>query len=89
MSERTVAAEAMAFRQAIARRRGFVGGSRDKRVSVRPERALLEAAKDSAGVTSDSEVIRLALTVLAVPDNFGEWLLAQHGRLDDDFTLDR
>ena len=87
MSERKTTA--LDFKRAVAREQGLIGGPRAQRVSVRVEGPLLDAAKAAAGVESDSEVIRLALTALAVPDEFGPWLLAQRGRLDDDFTLDQ
>ena len=77
----------LAFKQARARDQGLLDGPRDRRVSVRIEEPLFAAAKAAVGVQSDSEVVRIALTALAVPDSFGEWLLAQQGRLDEDFDL--
>lgn len=76
-----------AYKQARAREQGLLDGPRDRRVSVRVEAPLFAAAKAAAGVESDSELVRLALTALAVPDSFGEWLLTQQGRLDKDFDL--
>ena len=77
-----------AFKQDIARQRNLIDGPRDKRISVRVEGALLDAAKAATGAESDTELIRLALAVVAVPDDFGEWLLIQQGRLDADFDID-
>ena len=77
-----------AFKQDVARQRNLLDGPRDKRVSVRVEGALLDAAKAATGAESDTELVRLALAVVAVPDDFGEWLLAQQGRLDADFDVD-
>jgi len=77
-----------AFKQDIARQRNLLDGPRDKRVSVRVEGALLDAAKAATGANSDTELVRLALAVVAVPDDFGEWLLIQQGRLDADFDID-
>lgn len=77
----------LAFKQARAREQGLLDGPRDHRVSVRIEAPLFAAAKAAAGAQSDSEVVRIALTALAVPDSFGEWLLAQQGRLDEEFDL--
>jgi len=77
-----------AFKQDIARQRNLLDGPRDKRVSVRVEGALLDAAKAATGAESDTEIVRLALAVVAVPDDFGEWLLIQQGRLDADFDVD-
>lgn len=77
-----------AFKQDVARRRNLLDGPRDKRVSVRVEGALLDAAKAATGAKSDTEIVRLALAVVAVPDDFGEWLLIQQGRLDADFDVD-
>ena len=78
-----------AFKQARAREQGLLDGPRDRRVSVRVEEPLFAAAKAAAGVESDSELVRLALTALAVPDSFGEWLLTQQGQLDKDFELEK
>ncbi len=77
-----------AFKQDVARQRNLLDGPRDKRVSVRVEGALLDAAKAATGAESDTELVRLALAVVAVPDDFGEWLLTQQGRLDADFDVD-
>ena len=78
-----------AFKQARAREQGLLDGPRDRRVSVRVEEPLFAAAKAATGVESDSELVRLALTALAVPDSFGEWLLTQQGQLDKDFKLEK
>ena len=76
-----------AFKQDVARQRKLLDGPRDKRISVRVESALLDAAKAATGAESDTEIVRLALAVVAVPDDFGEWLLTQQGRLDADFGV--
>lgn len=79
--------DSLLFKQARARERGLLDGPRDHRVSARIEGALFDAAKAASGIDNDSELIRAALAAIAVPDNFGEWLLAQQGRLDEDFGL--
>lgn len=77
----------LAYKLERARERGLLDGPRDRRLSVRVEDPLIAAAKAATGIASDSELVRAALTALAVPDSFGEWLLAQRGRLDEDFEL--
>ena len=51
-------------------RRGF-GLDRDARLSGRVSARLLEAAKRRAHVTSDTELIELALSRMALEDDFG------------------
>jgi Arc/MetJ family transcription regulator len=57
-------------------------------VTARMGDRLLAAAKQRTGITSDSELVEIAVANLAVGDDFGEWLLAQRGRLPKDFKLD-
>ena len=75
------------FKQARAREQGLLDGPRNHRVSARIEGALFDAAKAASGIDNDSELVRAALAAIAVPDSFGEWLLAQQGRLDENFEL--
>lgn len=49
---------------------------------------LVAAAKKRTGISSDTELAQLALAWLAVGDDFGEWLVAQGGRLKAGFTID-
>lgn len=67
--------------------RGVLSGSRSRRLSARVDPGLLEEAKRRSGARGDSEVVSAALALLAGEDNFGAWLVAQKGRLPDDFEL--
>ena len=49
---------------------------------------LVAAAKERMGMTSDTHLVELALAYLAVGDDFGEWLVAQGGRLPADFEIE-
>jgi hypothetical protein len=62
-------------------------GARSKRVSVRVDPGLIEAAKAKSGLASDSDVINAALAVIAAPDDFGSWFIRQAGTLPEDFEL--
>jgi hypothetical protein len=82
-----VAARGNAARQ-LAQQRGLIRrGEKHRMVSARMSEALLAEAKRRTGITSDSELLEVALAGLAVGADFGEWLLAQRGRLPRDFRL--
>ena len=81
-------ARSLAQRREIAEQRGLAGGSRSRRLSVRVEAPLLAEAKRVTGIDNDSELVRVALAALAVPDDYGQWLVEQAGRLDPDFAID-
>lgn len=73
----------------IARAKGLLAtGAKNRMVSARLDEALIAAAKQRTGITSDTELIEIAIASLAVGDDFGEWLLAQEGRLDPEFRLE-
>ncbi len=63
-------------------------GEKTHVLSARLTEALIAAAKERMGITSDTKLVELALASLAVGDNFGEWLIAQGGRLPADFDID-
>ena len=44
-------------------------------------------AKVLTGITCNIELMQVALVNLLIKDDFGEWLLAQGGRLDPDFEI--
>jgi hypothetical protein len=74
----------------IAEAKGLIRkGGKNRMVTVRMAARLLEAAKRRTGINSDSELLEIAVANLAVGDDFGEWLLAQRGRLPKDFKIDR
>jgi hypothetical protein len=69
-------------------RRGVLAGTRSHKLSARVDPGLLGAARARFGEGSDSEVVNAALAVLAGDDDFGAWLVAQPGRLPEDFELE-
>lgn len=70
----------------IAVERGLIReGDKDRAISASINEELLAEAKRQTGGESDAELIEIALATLAVNDNFGEWLIAQRGRLPKDF----
>jgi hypothetical protein len=82
MSRRTVALEARP-----PSNKKSAGESR--RVTVRLDGKLLDAARRKSGLKSDSEVIRYALAQLADTDNYWAWLTGPEGpRLDKDFEFE-
>jgi hypothetical protein len=72
----------------LARQQGLIRkGGKHRAISARTSEALVAAARRRTGIASDSELIEVALANLAVGAEFGEWLLAQRGRLPRDFQL--
>jgi len=71
-----------------ARASGLLGSVKDARLSGRVSARLLEAAKRRAHVTSDTELIELALSRMALEDDFGPRLLRRKGSLPADLDLE-
>lgn len=85
--DRFLVAKADAVRR-IAEAKGLIRkGGKNRMVTVRMSDDLLQEAKRRTGIASDSELVETAVASLAVGDDFGEWLLAQRGRLPRDFTI--
>jgi len=70
-----------------ARESGLLGAVKDKRLTGRVSSELLEAAKKRAHVSSDSELIEIALSRLALEDDFGTKLVRRKGSLPRDLDL--
>jgi hypothetical protein len=68
-------------------RSGALTGSRSRKLSTRVDPGLIEAARQRAGVQSDSDLVSAALAMLAAGDEFGPWLIGQAGRLPEAFEL--
>jgi hypothetical protein len=66
----------------------LIGGKKKHVLSARLDEALVAAAKARTGIKSDTELAEYALAAIALGDDYGEWLLAQAGRLDPSFELD-
>jgi hypothetical protein len=71
-----------------ARAAGLLGSAKDARVSGRVPTSLIEAAKKRAHVTSDTELLELALSRLALEDDFGPRLLRRKGAIAPSVDLE-
>jgi len=71
-----------------ARAAGLIGGAKRARVAGRVSAELIAAAKKSSGVTSDTEVIEVALASLALEDDFGARLVRKKGSVPRDLDLE-
>jgi hypothetical protein len=71
-----------------AKNAGLVGGPKDAVIRGRVSTALVKAARKRAGVSTDTELIELALSSLALADDFGEKFLKRKGTIDPDLDLE-
>ena len=71
-----------------ARAAGLLGAARNARVAGRVSAELIAAAKKSADVSSDTDVIEIALAKLALEDDFGAKLVRTKGSLERELELD-
>ncbi len=70
-----------------ARAVGLLGEAKNTRLSGRVPAALIEAAKKRAHVSSDTELLELALSRLALEDDFGTRLVRRKGSVPADIDL--
>jgi hypothetical protein len=66
---------------------GLLGAAKNTRLSGRVPSELVEAAKKRAHVTSDTELLELALSRLALEDDFGASLVDRKGSIPADVDL--
>jgi len=66
---------------------GLLGAAKNTRLSGRVPSELIEAAKKRAHVTSDTELLELALSRLAIEDDFGVRLVGRKGSIPTDIDL--
>jgi hypothetical protein len=71
-----------------ARVAGLMGGAKDTRIAGRVSRRLITAAKKHAGMSSDTDLIEIALAMLALEDDFGAKLLRREGSVPRDIDLE-
>ncbi|QPC86192.1 hypothetical protein GA830_05130 [Mesorhizobium sp. NBSH29] len=71
-----------------ARAVGLLGAAKNTRVSGRVSSELIHAAKKRAHVTSDTELLELALARLALEDDFGARLVRRKGAIPADIDLE-
>ena len=70
-----------------AKAAGLLGAAKNPRLSGRVPSELIEAAKKRAHVTSDTELLELALSRLALEDDFGVRLVGRKGSVPADIDL--
>ncbi|HEY6454019.1 MAG TPA: hypothetical protein VIY90_01930 [Steroidobacteraceae bacterium] len=71
-----------------ARAAGLLGGAKSARVAGRVSAELVAAAKSSAGVISDTDVIEIALAKLALEDDFGAKLVRDKGAVPRELDIE-
>jgi hypothetical protein len=71
-----------------ARNAGLIGGPKDAVIRGRVSTALINAARRRAGVSTDTELLEVALSNLALADDFGDKFLKRKGTVDPDLDLD-
>ncbi|PYP86776.1 MAG: hypothetical protein DMG65_18205 [Candidatus Angelobacter sp. Gp1-AA117] len=72
----------------IAEQTGLLSGARTEVIRGRMPKALIDRAKASTGVTSDTKLLEVALAALAVADDYPDWLLSQRGTISKDIDLE-
>lgn len=70
-----------------ARAVGLLGSAKDTRLSVRLPAGLIEAAKKRSQVSSDTELLELDLSRLALEDDFGARLVRRKGGIPAEIDL--
>jgi hypothetical protein len=70
-----------------ARAAGFLG-AKNARVAGRVSAELIAAAKRSSGLSSDTDVIEIALAKLALEDDFGAKLVRNKGSVPRDLDIE-
>jgi len=71
-----------------ARAAGLMGDAKDARVAGRISSELVAAAKKRAGLSSDTDVIEIALARLALEDDFGAKLVRNKGAVPRDLDIE-
>jgi hypothetical protein len=71
-----------------ARAAGLLGNARNARVAGRVSSELVAAAKKSAGLSSDTDVIEIALARLALEDDFGARLVRNKGSVPRELNIE-
>ena len=66
---------------------GVAKDKKSQRIGGRISPKLVALARRKTGIRSDSDLIEAGLLTLATEDDFGRWLIAQAGRLDQDLDL--
>lgn len=72
----------------IAEREGLLRGERTEMVRGRMPEALVSRAKKRSGITSNTELIEVALANIAVGDDYADWLLSRRGSVTSEADLE-
>jgi hypothetical protein len=71
-----------------ARAAGLLGSAKNARLAGRVSAELIAAAKKSAGLASDSDLIEIALAKLALEDDFGAKLVRNKGSVSQELDIE-
>jgi hypothetical protein len=71
-----------------ARAAGLLGDSKDTRVAGRVSSELVAAAKKRADLSSDTDVIEIALARLALEEDFGARLVRNKGSVPRELNIE-
>jgi hypothetical protein len=71
-----------------ARAAGLLGDAKDARVAGRVSSELVAAAKKRAGLSSDTDLIEIALARLALEDDFGARLVRNKGSVPREINIE-
>lgn len=71
-----------------AEQAGLLSGERSEHLSVRTTRALVEEAKRRTGISSNTELVEMALASLAAPDPVSTFMTETFGALGERHTLE-
>ncbi|HEY0526119.1 MAG TPA: hypothetical protein VGD08_22185 [Stellaceae bacterium] len=69
------------------RRQGKAAGTLSRRITVRVDPGILEAAAERFGTTTPSDTVNASLAAAAAPNRFKQWLRETQDTLPDDFEL--
>jgi hypothetical protein len=72
----------------IAEQEGLLRGERTAMVRGRMPEALVARAKKRTGITSNTDLIEVALANIAVGDDYADWLLSRRGSVNPEADLE-
>jgi hypothetical protein len=72
----------------IAEQEGLLRGERTEIVRGRMPEALVARAKKRTGITSNTDLIEVALANIAVGDDYADWLLSLRGGVTPEVDLE-
>jgi hypothetical protein len=72
----------------IAEQEGLLHGERTEMVRGRMPEALVARAKKRTGISSNTDLIEVALANIAVGDDYADWLLSRRGSVNPEADLE-